>query len=226
MGSSVRTTAGEGLPTPAKPTEFNISDNMESTIITQCLDLTKTLRALEMSFNISIKLENSHIRFSSKDDNEEQTKKKKKSPSQQERDSERKKGDLKKKKADKPKTPHKAEKDKVEAVKKVLKQTSAESDVSNFLDNLLKPTIPQQTKGADKKKTSVKKSRSEKCSFIERNETDLKKHDEGKHKEKGLPTTNPEKASSESLAVRPGSREKPNFNAQSSFNWRKAMAVG
>merc|ERR1712129_371854 len=104
MGSSVRTTAGEGLPTPAKPTEFNISDNMESTIITQCLDLTKTLRALEMSFNISIKLENSHIQFSSKDNNEEQTKKKKKSPSQQERDSERKKVHMEKKKADKPKT--------------------------------------------------------------------------------------------------------------------------
>merc|ERR1719319_1495111 len=67
--SSVRTTAGEGLPTPANPTEFNISDNMESTIITQCLDLTKTLRALEMSFNISIKLKNSHIQFSSKDNN-------------------------------------------------------------------------------------------------------------------------------------------------------------
>merc|ERR1712204_113803 len=163
---------------------------MESTIITQCLDLTKTLRALEMSFNISIKLENSHIRFSSKDNNEEQTKKKKKSPSQQERDSERKKVHMEKKKADKPKT------------------------------------IPQQTKGTDNKKTSVKKSLSEKCSFIERNETDLKNHDEGKHKEKGLPTTNPEKTSSESLAVRPGSREKPNFNARSSFDWRKAMAVG
>merc|ERR1719319_421628 len=139
--SSVRTTAGEGLPTPANPTAFNISDNMESTIITQCLDLTKTLRALEMSFNISIKLENSHIRFSSKDNNEEQTKKKKKSPSQQERDSERKKVHLGKKKADEPKTPHKAEKDKVEAVKKVLKQTSAESDVSNFLD---KPKTPHK----------------------------------------------------------------------------------
>ena len=56
---------------------------MESTILSKCLDLTRDLKALNTSFDITIKLDNIKVRFTS-DDNK--VDKKKKSPSQQKRD--------------------------------------------------------------------------------------------------------------------------------------------
>merc|ERR1712129_152294 len=60
---------------------------MESTILSKCLDLTRYLKALNTSFDITIKLENIKVRFSSDDDKVDN---KKKSPCQQKRDFQRK----------------------------------------------------------------------------------------------------------------------------------------
>ena len=64
---------------------------MESTILSKCLELTRDLKALNTSFDITIKLDNMKVRFSSDDDKKD---KKNKSPSQQKRDFERKQGFL------------------------------------------------------------------------------------------------------------------------------------
>lgn len=52
---------------------------MEETILLKFLELTEALRAMNYTFDISVNLENSHIRFSSKDEDEDSLAKSKKS---------------------------------------------------------------------------------------------------------------------------------------------------
>ena len=71
----------------AHRTGLYISDKMEAAIISKCLDLTRDLKALNSSFDITFKLESTLITFKSDD---EKVYKKKKSQSQQQRDYQRK----------------------------------------------------------------------------------------------------------------------------------------
>ena len=175
---------------------------METTILAQCLDLTKSLKALGSSFNINIKLENSHIRFTSTDEGEK-AKKKTKSPSQRERDSKRKRVHLESKdKVDKFKCPKEAEHDKVVAKQKVHEVTIVESDVSTFLDNLLKPKVPATNKYSEAKgKNKKENQKCQSCRFRERSDVDLKKHNEIQHKEQNHTTTEVKAAVGSSLTV-------------------------
>ena len=68
----------------AIPTEIHISDKMEATILTKCLELTKLLKDQKTSFDIKIKLESSNIRMTSEEN--KGIKLCKKSPSQLKRD--------------------------------------------------------------------------------------------------------------------------------------------
>ena len=154
---------------------------METTILTQCLDLTKALRSLDVSFNISIKLENSDIQFTNNDE-DEKAKKKMKSPSQKERDTKRKKVYLESKtKMDKPKSPRNT----VQNKQKVPEVIDIESEVSSFLDNLLKPKVPPTKKNTEVKEKITVENENEKCkscNFRGRSAEDVKKHNKVHHK--------------------------------------------
>ena len=108
-------------------------------------------------------------------------------------------------KAGEPNTKQEAEKDIGKYMKKALKVNNTEKEVTSFLDNLLKPKVPAPTKIT----TEVKRLKCDSCKFVGRSQQDLKRHMDEKHRGKIH-----------------SSGEKTNSNAESSFNWRKAMAVG
>ena len=139
----------------------------------------------------------------------------KKSPSQLKRDALRKQQFIESKsqteaptsdeKAGEPNTKQEAEKDIGKDMKKALKVNDTEKEVTSFLDNLLKPKVPDLTKIT----TEVNRLKCDSCKFVGRSQQDLKRHMDEKHRGKIH-----------------SSGEKTNSNAESSFNWRKAMAVG
>ena len=65
------------------PTRIHISDKMEATIISKCLELTRLLKDQNTSFDIRIQLDSSQLRMTS----EVKKSIKSKSPSQQKRES-------------------------------------------------------------------------------------------------------------------------------------------
>ena len=142
----------------------------------------------------------------------------KKSPSQLKRDAQRKQQFIDSKsqteaptsdeKAGEPNPKQDAEKDIGKDLKKALKVNDTEQEVTSFLDNLLKPKVPVPAKVTKEVKIQ-NRLKCDSCMFGGRSQHDLKRHMDPKHREK-IHSTGEKKIS----------------NAQSSFNWRKALAVG
>ena len=138
---------------------------MEATILTKCLELTKLLKDQNRCFDITIKLESSNIRMTSEE--KKSMNKVKKSPSQLNRDKCRKQRFIDSKseaevpstdiKSDTQEPKQKDEKDLVDEVKKGLKVTDTELEVTKFLDNLLKPKVPVANKKTREVKGTFKK---------------------------------------------------------------------
>ena len=136
----------------------------------------------------------------------------KKSPSQLKRDAIRKQQFIDSKnqteartsdeKAGEPNPKQEAEKDIRKNMKKALKVNRTEKEFTLFLDNLMKPKVPAATKII----TEAKRQKSLKCDSCK---FGARRHMDEKHRER---------------IHSPG--ENTNSNAQSSFNWRKVMAVG
>ena len=80
---------------------------MEAAIISKCLDLTRELKASNISFDIKLKLDNCLISFSSFENKDREKSSNKKSPSQLKRDQKRKEKYHEEKKDSKEKTEEK-----------------------------------------------------------------------------------------------------------------------
>ena len=171
------------------PTGIHISDKMDATIISKCLELTRLLKDQNTSFDIRIKLESSHLRMTSEVKKSIKTK----STSQQKRDELRMKKFVETKSLEKaPTTDVKSgdskpkeddNKDMVKGMKKALKVAETEKEVACFLDNLLKPKVPVPKIST----REVKEKKNLKCeTFIFRGQTqqDLKSHIDQEHGEK------------------------------------------
>ena len=163
---------------------------MEATILTKCLELTKLLKDQKTSFDIKIKLESSNIRMTSEEN--KGIKLCKKSPSQLKRDEVRMKKFVDSKSQTKAPTTslmsgeskpkEDDEKDMVTGMKKALKVTKTEKEVTSFLDNLLKPKEPVRKKSTIEV-NGKKNLKCEKCIFWGQNQQDLKRHIDQKHGE-------------------------------------------
>ena len=173
------------------PTRIHISDKMEATIISKCLELTRLLKDQNTSFDIRIQLDSSQLRMTS----EVKKSIKSKSPSQQKRDEQRMKKFVETKSLDKapttdvksgePKPKENENKDMVKGMKKALKVTETEKDVALFLDNLLKPKEPVPK--ISTREVEVKKTRKcETCNFGGRTQQDLKRHIDQERGEKAV----------------------------------------
>ena len=112
---------------------------MEAAILSKCLELTRKLKSLNISFDINLKLENSVINFTSSDNKDKEKGSMKKSPSQIKRDQQRKEKHLlnkEKRKLDSVKDNDKVDSVKEDSVKKTKLVKQKETN-EEFLGKLI-----------------------------------------------------------------------------------------